>query len=132
MKANVSKIRKYMRYSEEFQRKLVAEYESGAYSVCQLERLYKVPNTSIYRWIYKYSNFNEKGYRVMEHHESSSEKLKTMEARLKDLEAIVGQKQIMIDYLEKIIDLAKSDLGVDIKKNYNTPQSNSSERTERS
>jgi hypothetical protein len=41
----------------------------------------------------------------------------------------VGQKQIQVDYLEKMIDLAKTDLNIDIKKNYNTPQSVGSGKT---
>jgi len=55
--------------------------------------------------------------------ESSSQKLKAMEKRLKELEAIVGQKQIKIDYLEKMIDLADQEFGIKIKKNSDTPQS---------
>lgn len=44
---------------------------------------------------------------------SCSNKLKQ---RIKDLEQKVGQKQIKIDYLEKMIDKAKDDLNIDIKK----------------
>jgi hypothetical protein len=59
--------------------------------------------------------------------ESSIDKLKQLELKVKELEQIVGQKQIKIDYLEKMIDIAKDDLNIDIKKNYNTPQSTGSE-----
>jgi hypothetical protein len=51
---------------------------------------------------------------------SSKNKLKQLEDRVKELEGAVGRKQIQLDYLEKIIDLAKSDLDIDIKKNYTT------------
>lgn len=66
MKANIKTIRKLRSYSEEFKRSLVREFESGKFSVRQLEKLHGVTNGSIYRWIYKYSNFNEKGFRVVE------------------------------------------------------------------
>lgn len=46
---------------------------------------------------------------------SSENKLKQLEDRVKELEGAVGRKQIQLDYLEKIIDLAKSDLDIDIK-----------------
>ena len=59
--------------------------------------------------------------------ESNIDKLKHLEQKIKELEQIVGQKQIKIDYLEKMIDIAKEDLNIDIKKNYNTPQSTGSE-----
>jgi hypothetical protein len=92
-----------------------------------LEKLYGISNSLIYNWIYKFSTFNEKGFRVVEMKESNIDKLKHLEQKIKELEQIVGQKQIKIDYLEKMIDIAKEDLNIDIKKNYNTPQSTGSE-----
>ena len=80
-------------------------------------------NVTIYNWIYKFSTFNEKGLRIIEMKESSSQKLKLLESRIKELEGVVGRKQITIDYLEKMIDIAKDELNIDIKKNSNTPQS---------
>jgi len=52
--------------------------------------------------------------------ESSLQKLKAYEKRIKELEQIVGQKQIKIDYLEKIIDLSSQHFDTDLKKNSNT------------
>jgi predicted RNase H-like nuclease (RuvC/YqgF family) len=63
--------------------------------------------------------------------DSSTNKLKALEQRIKELERTIGQKQIQIDYLEKMIDIAKGELNIDIKKNSNTPQSSGSERTKR-
>lgn len=127
MKANLRKIQKRRVYSEDFKKEIVSLFESGKFSVAQLERLYGIKNQIIYPWIYKFSTFNEKGYRVVEMKESSINKLKQLEQKIKELEQIVGQKQIKIDYLEKMIDIAKDDLNIDIKKNYNTPQSTGSE-----
>lgn len=127
MKANLRKIQKRRVYSEDFKKEIVSLFESGKFSVAQLEKLYGIKNQIIYQWIYKFSTFNEKGYRVVEMKESSIDKLKQLEQKIKELEQIVGQKQIKIDYLEKMIDIAKDDLNIDIKKNYNTPQSTGSE-----
>jgi predicted RNase H-like nuclease (RuvC/YqgF family) len=63
--------------------------------------------------------------------ESSENKVKQLHEKIKELERTVGQKQIKIDYLEKMIDLAKDDLGIDIKKNSNTPQSVGSGKTKK-
>ncbi|MBP2834176.1 transposase [Aquimarina sp. U1-2] len=131
MRANLKTIRKQRVYSEDFKRQLVSDFESGKFSVPQLEKLHKVSNASIYKWIYKYSTFNEKGFRVVEMKESSNKKMKDLEQRIKDLEQVVGQKQIKIDYLEKMIDIAKDELDIDIKKNYNTPQSGGSKTTKK-
>ena len=127
MKANIKNVRKNRHYSEDFKREIVSVFESGKLSVLQLEKLYGISNSLIYNWIYKFSTFNEKGFRVVEIKESNIDKLKHLEQKIKELEQIVGQKQIKIDYLEKMIDIAKEDLNIDIKKNYNTPQSTGSE-----
>ncbi len=123
MKANLKQLKKQRIYSEAFKRGLVKDFESGRFSVLQLEKLHGVNNVTIYNWIYKYSTFNEKGIRVVEKKDSSSDALKKLAARVKELEGIVGRKQIKIDYLEKVIDIASDELNIDIKKNVNTPQS---------
>ncbi|MCB9033561.1 MAG: transposase [Chitinophagales bacterium] len=129
MKANLKKIRKHRKFSDSFKLSLVKEFETGRYSVVELERLHDISDSLIYSWIYKYSKYNEKGYRMVEHTESSTKKVKELQDKIKLLEAIVGQKQIKIDFLEKMIDIAKEELDIDIKKNYSTPQSNTSNQT---
>jgi len=117
------------RFSEEFKRKLVGDYEKGVMSVCQMERHYGISNGLIYRWIYKYSTYNEKNIRIVEMKDSQTKRLKELENQVKELERAVGQKQIMIDYLEKMIDIAKETYSIDIKKNYSTPPSGGSKPT---
>ena len=129
MKVNIRSIRKHRRYSEEFKRSIVEAFESGKFSVPQLEKLHGIGNPMIYRWIYQYSKFNEKGYRVVEMKERETNKVQELQSRVEELERMVGQKQIKIDYLEKMIELADEDLKVDIKKNSNTPQSCGSGKT---
>lgn len=126
MKANLKTLRKKRIYSEEFKRQIVQDFESGQFSVTQLEKLHGMSNVTIYKWIYKFSTFNEKGSRIVEMKDSSTQKLKELQARIKELEGIVGRKQISIDYLEKMIDIAKDEFDIDIKKNSNTPQSTGS------
>lgn len=129
MKANVRLIKKHRKFSEEFKRNLVREFEKGMFSVVQLEKLHGIGNTIIYKWIYKYSTFNEKGSRIIEMKDSSSQKVKNLEKRIKELERTVGLKQIKIDYLDKMIEIAKDELDIDIKKNFDTLQSPGSEKT---
>ena len=126
MRTNVRSIRKQRVYSESFKKQMVQEFESGKFSVPQLEKLHGIRNALLYRWIYKYSTFNEKGYRIVEHKKSSQNKVKQLEAKIKDLEAALGRKQIQIDYLETMMEVAKEELNIDIKKNYATPPSKDS------
>jgi transposase-like protein len=129
MKANIKKIRHLRHYTEDFKRHLVQEYERGGHSVLELEKIYQISNKQIYSWIYKYSNFNKKSIHVVEMKQSSAQKIKELEAKVKELERAVGQKQLMIDYLEKMMEIAKDELGIDIKKNSDTPQSTGSSNT---
>ena len=126
------RLRHYRRFSEDFKLKVVREYESGKFSVLDLETIYNISNTLIYRWIYKYSEYNKKGVQVVEMKDSQAEKIRQMEARIKELERAVGQKQMNIDYLEKMIELAKEYYNIDIKKNSNIPPYGGSKTTEKS
>jgi len=126
MKANFKKLRKHRRYSDAFKKQIVSDFESGNYSVLQLKNLHGIGPQTVYSWIYKFSTFNEKGYRVIEMEDSTINKVKNLETKIKELEAALGRKQIMVEYLETMIDVAKEDLNIDIKKNYATPQSRNS------
>lgn len=116
-------------FSEEFKKNRVKEYERGKFTVKELGRLYGIQEAVIYRWIYKYSYYNKKSIKVVEMSESSTKKLKDLELRIKELEQIVGQKQLKIDYLEKMIELAGKELDIDIKKNSDTLQSGGFRKT---
>lgn len=131
MLKNGKRISSRRRYSEDFKLKIVKFYESGKRSVHELEKIYDISNQSIYNWIYKYSTYNKKSIKVVEFKDSQMNKLKEMKARIADLERALGQKQMNIDYLEKMIDLAKQEYDIDIKKNSNTPQSGGSKTTKK-
>ena len=128
MKANLSKVRNTRRYSEEFKRKIVKDFEKGNFSVQELSRLHHIHSQSIYNWINRYSAHSSY-VEIVEMKQSSTKKLKELETKIKELERAVGQKQLYIDYLEKMMDIAREDLGVDIKKNFGTPPSSGSVKT---
>lgn len=123
MNLNLKQIGKRRVYSPEFKQEMVSYFESGKFSVGQLGKMYGIADNQIYRWIYKYSTFNEKNVRVVEMKDSHLKKLLELEQKVKELERAVGQKQIKIDYLEKMIDIAKTELDIDIKKNFNSSPS---------
>ena len=78
---------------------------------------YNISNTLLYRWIYVYSSYNEKNVRIIEMKDSQTQRLKELEQKVKELERAVGQKQIKIDFLEKMIELAEDHYAIDVKKN---------------
>ncbi len=131
MRSKVTRIKRRRIYSEEFKRKIVLDYEKGIFTVKELSKLYEIQDAVIYRWIYRFSTYNKKSVHIVEMKESSTKKIKDLEDRIKELERAVGQKQLYIDYMEKMVEIAKDDLGVDIKKNYNTPQLTGSGKTKK-
>jgi transposase len=111
-------------FTEEFKKARVSEYERGENTVKELSNLFGIKCAILYRWIYKYSLYNKKSYKIVEMKESSTLKVKDLTTRMRELERIVGEKQIKIDYLEKIIELAKDEYNIDLKKNLTTESSN--------
>lgn len=128
---NGKKVKSKRHFSEDFKLKIVGNYEKGEHSVLEMEKIYDISNTLIYKWIYKYSKYNKKGIQVVEMKDSQVNKIKELENKVKELERTVGQKQMNIDYLEKMIDLAKEELDIDIKKNSDTPHSGGSKTTKK-
>ena len=118
-------------FSEDFKLRLVELYESGQRTVLELVGEYDLSETTIYNWIYKYSEYNSKSIQVVEMKDSQQSKIKELERKVKELEQAVGRKQMNIDYLEKMIELAKDHYEIDIKKNFDTPPSGGSNPTER-
>jgi hypothetical protein len=47
---------------------------------------------------------------------SDTLKIRALEERIKELERIVGQKQLLLEFKDKMIEIAEADYGVDIKK----------------
>ena len=114
------RVKRFRRFSEDFKLKIVNGYESGEFTVLEMAKIYDLYPKVIYEWIYKYSKYNKQSIQVVEMKDSQAQKMKQLEARIKELEQAVGQKQMNIDYLEKMIDLAKEHYDIDIKKNSNT------------
>jgi len=110
--------KKYNRiFSESFKRAKVAEIQQKVLTIRQLCELYKVSRTSVYKWIYAYSDL-EPGVKMVVEMESEASKTKQLLERNAELERFIGQKQLEIEYLQKTLELASADLGYDIKKKY--------------
>lgn len=105
-------------FCEDFKRKKVSEIDRNISSVAEIAREYQVSDTAIYNWIYKYSNMRKKGLKQVVESRSDTRKILELKEEKKELEQIIGQKQIRIDFLEKTIELAEAEYRVDIKKKF--------------
>jgi hypothetical protein len=58
----------------------------------------------------------KKQVKVVVEAKSDTQKIKALEERIKELERIVGQKQLLLEFKDKMIEIAEETYGVDIKK----------------
>ena len=131
MLKNGKRVKKQRIFSKDLKLKIVREYETGKHGVSTISRIYDISHQTVYNWIYKYSSYNKKSIKVVELKDSQMDKLKGMEKRIMELERALGQKQMNIDYLEKMIELAGEEYDIDIKKNSDTPPSGGSKNTDK-
>src|SRR5688572_13963068 len=103
-------------FSDDLKRKIVKEIEQGKVNITTVCREYSVSDVSVYKWLHKYSSYLQKGVKVVMELNSEGYRSKELEKRVKDLEAAVGRKQLEVEFLNKLIELANQQLGIDIKK----------------
>lgn len=105
-------------FSETFKKTKVSELLSGQTRVKEISELYGVSHSAVYKWVYKYSPHHEKGTLQVVQMQSEASKTKLLKVRVAELEAALGRKQMEIDLLTTLIELANKDLQIDLKKNY--------------
>ena len=111
-------------FSEDFKRRKVSEIDRNLVSISAMCREYQVSPAAVYKWIYKYSAMRKKGIKQVVENKSDSKKLQEMRDQIRELERIVGEKQIKLDFQDKMIELAEQAYKIDIKKKYSgTPSS---------
>jgi transposase-like protein len=123
--------RRLRRFSESFRQEKVHELESGVSTSSDIIKEYEVSYTSIRRWLDKYGNNNNKPKRIIVESESDTKKLLELRKRVAELERVVGQKQLQIDFNKKMIELAEEFYKIDIKKKFTDKRSSTSGTTEK-
>jgi transposase len=120
MKSELNKVKNQRRFSADLKRSIVKDFESRKFSVLELSKLHHVHFQTIYNWIYKFSTFGKQDVQIVEMKDSSTQRVRDLQHQIEQLERAIGQKQLHIDYMEKLVDLAGEDLGIEIKKNFGT------------
>lgn len=110
-------------FSESFKRKKVREIERNVSTVLEVSREYEVSSTAVYKWLYKYSLHYQKQVRQVIEPMSDTRKIKELKEQIKELERLVGQKQIQVEFKDKMIEVAEQMYGVDIKKKLGSQRS---------
>lgn len=111
-------LRRRRLFPETFKRARVKEYETGKFTVNELSELYSIAHKVIYHWIKRYSIYGQ-GQTILVVEEKSQYKVnQELKKRLEALEAVLGRKQLEIEYLSKIIEFGSREVGADLKKKF--------------
>jgi transposase len=113
-------------FSEPFKRQKVRDIVEKRISIKDVCSLYEVSRAAVYKWLYAYSPHHEQKTILVVQMESEATKTQMLQQRVAELERIIGQKQLELDFLNKLLDIGSEDLGFDLKKNLSTKLSNGS------
>ena len=105
-------------FSDEFKAEKVKDLEAGTVSISELCRLYSVSSTSICNWLYRFGNQHKKGVRMAVEKESESVRSSELTRRVAELERLSGQKQVEIEFLNRITVAGNEHFDCDLKKNF--------------
>ena len=119
-------------FSEELRREIVKKIEKNELTVTGASREYEVSGTSIYKWMYRYSLHLKKGIRLVMEKKSHNERIKSLQEKIEALERAVGQKQMVIDILNKTLEFGSEEVGFDIKKKFGGKSSSGIKTSKRS
>ena len=107
-------------FNEDFKRVKVSEIERNILSIAELCREHQVTRSAVYKWIYKYSLMRKREHKQVIEPESETRKELLLKQEVSELQRVIGQKQLRMDFLEKVIELAEKEYGLDIKKKFTT------------
>ncbi len=121
-------IKQVRRFSLQVKQSTVKDIEKGVYTVLEASRDLQVKAQTIYNWVYKYSSYIRKNKVLIVEDKSEASKTLALENRLKEVEAALGRKQMELDLLNKMIELAGDELKMDLKKNFSRKVSSGIDR----
>ena len=107
-------------FSSALKKKIVKDIECGKVNVLGVSREYEVSVNAVYMWLKKFSANLHPTTTIVMQMDSEQYRTKELEKKIAELEAAVGRKQLEIDFLNKLIEIADQDMGTDIKKNIAT------------
>lgn len=123
-------IRESRVFSEPLKKQIVKELVNKRVTMQQVMLEHQVSRHSVYRWLYKYSPLHEQKCTLVVQMKSEEQRKYELQQRVADLERIVGQKQLEIDFLNKLLEVGSKELGFDLKKSFSFPPSNGTGTTD--
>jgi transposase-like protein len=111
------------RYSEAFKRSVVAEVESGRYTVLEAARVHQVNFTSVYKWLKELGSPDTQTRIVRIEMPNERDRIKELEKEKRALESALAQAHMKIILLESTVEVLEEKAGMRVKKKTDTPSS---------
>ena len=106
-------------FSNQFKHQKVREIETGRTKISEICLQYEVSETSVRRWLCKFGIMEkDKPERMIVESQSDSVQLLELKKQIAELQRIIGQKQLLIDFQNKMIEVAEDHYGIEIKKKH--------------
>lgn len=111
-----------IRYSLAFKQKVVAEIESGKFSIAKARKIYDIAGGStIPSWLKKFGKNHLLSKIVRIEMKDEPDKLKQLERHIQQLESALAQAHLKNICLESMIECVEEHYSIDVKKNFATP-----------
>lgn len=111
-------------FSDSLKRQVVKDLVSKKCTMRQVMAEHQVSQNTVYRWLYKYSAVHHQKCTLVVQMKSEEQKKYELQQRIAELERIVGQKQLEVDFLNKLLEVGSKELGFDLKKSFSSPPLN--------
>jgi transposase-like protein len=118
--------RTFIRYSESFKLHVVSEIESGNLSIRGARQRYGIKGgETVQKWLRRYGKNHLLGKVVRVERPEEKDRVKELEAKVRELESALAQSQVKLFAYESLIDVAEKHYKADFKKNFGARQSGS-------
>ena len=111
-----------MKYEVAFKRRVANEYINGDRSLKEVGRFFNVGHQNVSRWAKQFSSEQSQTAKAKEVTDQEQKDTKDLRKELEALKEKLEYEQMKNFALETMIDLAKSELGVDLRKNSGAKQ----------
>ena len=111
-------------YSEAFKRQVVSDLENGGLTFAEAQKLYGINGgDTIQNWVRKFGKYHLLNRIVKIQVKEEVDQIKKLTKEKKELESALATSQVKIYALEALVDIAKEDYGIDLKKKSGQKQS---------
>lgn len=116
-------IRERRIFSETLKKQIVKNLVNKRMTLSQVVVEHQVSRNTVYRWLYQYSGVHDQKCTLVVQMKSEEQRKHELQQQVAELERIVGQKQLEIDFLNKLLEVGSKELGFDLKKSFSFPRS---------